>query len=76
LKSKKPFARAAKGTPEGRLPPTTLLTHLRGPPVLSYGHFGLSRYSTNQRSSAANTVPTVQSASQIENLAKLKTWPN
>ena len=42
-------------------------THLRGPPVLSYGHFGSNWSSTNQRSSAANTLPTAPSANQIDN---------
>ena len=36
---RKPFAQAAKGDEEIKISCHTL-THLRGPPVLSYGHFG------------------------------------
>jgi hypothetical protein len=42
------------------------LTHLRGPPVVLVRTLRVEPDgSTNQRSSAANTVPAVQSASQI-----------
>jgi hypothetical protein len=36
---RKPFAQAAKGDEEIKISCHTC-THLRGPPVLSYGHFG------------------------------------
>ena len=61
-----------KGQLGNQLSPSTLLTHLRGPPMLSYGHFGSSLGSTNQRSSAATHCTDRQTASKIARIPLLE----
>ena len=62
---RKPFAQAGKGQSGNQLSPPTLLTHLRGPSVLSYGHFGSSWARPTSGLRQPPTVPTAQTASKI-----------
>src|SRR4249919_3682564 len=68
---RKALRAGGKGQSGNQLFPTTLLTHLRGPPVLSYGHFGSSWARPTSGLRQPPTVPTAQTASKIARLPLL-----
>src|SRR5207342_1216853 len=68
---RKALRAGGKGQSGNQLFPTTLLTHLRGPPVLSYGHFGSSWARPTSGLRQPPTVPTAQTTSKIARLPLL-----